>query len=274
MPGIPVKAYDPAPVSEPAQGLPLRSSPATSTGPVLAAVPVDTTPLRSLIVLPTYNEIDNLEAMVAAIRQHIDSDILVVDDGSPDGTGALADRLAAADPRVRVLHRAGKLGLGTAYIAGFRDAIANGYDRVFEMDCDFSHPPEDLPRLLAASRGAELVLGSRYTKGGGTKGWAFKRKLLSKAANLYTGLFLSFRIKDWTGGFRCYDVKSLATLDLDRIHGRGYAFQIEMAWQFVKRGYRVLEVPFTFYERRAGQSKMGFGIAREALKLVPTLRFK
>lgn len=229
-------------------------------------------PWRTLVVIPTYNEKDNLEPIVRAIHSYLDTDILVVDDGSPDGTGAIADRLAAADGRIHVLHRTGKQGLGTAYLAGFAFAIQNGYERVCEMDADFSHAPWDLPRLVHASDDADLVIGSRYVKGGCTVGWGFKRRMLSRGANLYTRLVLSSGIRDNTAGFRCFRTKALAQLDLGAISAQGYAFQIEMAFRMVRAGFKVREVPIHFVDRRVGKSKMDGKIAREALLLVPKLR--
>jgi dolichol-phosphate mannosyltransferase len=241
-------------------------------GPLLRPVPA--APLRCLVVLPTYNERQNLPVVVAAIRERFETDILVVDDGSPDGTGQEADRMAARDPRLLVLHRTGKQGLGTAYLAGFGHAIQHGYDRVFEMDADLSHDPADLPRLLQASLDADLVIGSRYVRGGSTEGWTFRRRLLSRGANLYARLFLGGRVRDWTGGYRCFDVAALRTIDFGGIAAQGYAFQVEMAWRFVKAGLRVTEVPIRFIDRAVGTSKMDGGIAREALLLVPRLRWK
>ena len=229
-------------------------------------------PWRTLVVVPTYNEKDNLESIVQAIHTYLDTDILVVDDGSPDGTGAIADRLAAADRRIHVLHRQGKQGLGTAYLAGFRFAIERGYERVCEMDADFSHAPWDLPRLVYSSRDAQLVIGSRYVKGGCTVGWDFKRRLLSRGANLYTRVVLSSGIRDNTAGFRCFHVAALRKLDLAAVSAQGYAFQIEMAFRMVRAGCRVQEVPIHFVDRRVGKSKMDSKIAREALLLVPKLR--
>jgi len=230
---------------------------------------------RCLVVLPTFNERDNLERIVADALAYLETDVLVVDDGSPDGTGAIADRLAAADPRVRVLHRAGKQGLGTAYIAGFRDAIALGYELVFEMDADFSHPPWDLPRLAAAgAAGADLVIGSRYVPGGSTVGWDLRRRLLSRGANLYARVVLGTKIRDMTAGFRCYAVDLLRRLDLDAVAAQGYAFQIEMAFRVQRAGGRIVELPIHFTDRRVGQSKMDGRIAREALFLVPKLRWR
>jgi len=229
-------------------------------------------PWRTLVVIPTYNEKGNVEAIVRAVHGYLDCDVLIVDDGSPDGTGEIADRMAQADPRVHVLHREGKQGLGTAYIAGFRYAMANGYARVCEMDADFSHAPWDLPRLVYASKDAELVIGSRYVKGGCTVGWGFRRRMLSRGANLYARLMLGSGIRDNTAGFRCFHVDALRQLDLDTVHAQGYAFQIEMAFRMKRAGFRVHEAPIHFIDRRVGQSKMDGAIAREALVLVPKLR--
>lgn len=229
-------------------------------------------PWRTLVVVPTFNEKDNLEPIVAAIHTYLDCDVLVVDDGSPDGTGAIADRLVAADPRVHVLHRQGKQGLGTAYLAGFAFAMARGYERVCEMDADFSHAPWDLPRLVHASADADLVIGSRYVPGGCTVGWDFKRRLLSRGANLYARLVLASGIRDNTAGFRCFRTEALRQLDLAAVSAQGYAFQIEMAFRVVRAGRRVREIPIHFVDRRVGKSKMDGKIAREALLLVPKLR--
>ncbi|HEX5050874.1 MAG TPA: polyprenol monophosphomannose synthase [Planctomycetota bacterium] len=229
-------------------------------------------PWRTLVVIPTYNEKDNLEAIVAAIHSYLDAHILVVDDGSPDGTGQIADRLAAADSRIEVLHRQGKQGLGTAYLAGFAHAIARGYERVCEMDADFSHAPWDLPRLVHASKDAELVIGSRYVKGGCTVGWDFKRRMLSRGANLYTRAVLGSGVRDNTAGFRCFHTGALRKLDLAAVSAQGYAFQIEMAFRMVRAGFVVREIPIHFVDRRVGKSKMDGKIAREALLLVPRLR--
>lgn len=229
---------------------------------------------RCLVVIPTYNEKDNVEAIVRDALAYLDTDVLVVDDGSPDGTGELADRLAAGDPRVQVLHRSGKQGLGTAYLAGFARAAAQGYELVFEMDADFSHAPWDLPRLAFASSDAELVIGSRYVQGGCTVGWDLKRRLLSRGANLYTRLILGSGIRDNTAGFRCFHTAALQQLDLAAVGAQGYAFQIEMAFRMVRAGFRVREVPIHFIDRRVGKSKMDGRIAREALLLVPKLRSK
>jgi dolichol-phosphate mannosyltransferase len=226
------------------------------------------------VVVPTFNERDNLQAIVRDILAYLVTDVLVVDDGSPDGTGEVAAALAATDPRIRVLHRQGKQGLGTAYLAGFADAAARGYERVFEMDADFSHAPWDLPRLAFAAEAAELVIGSRYVRGGCTVGLDLKRRLLSRGANLYARLVLGAGIADMTGGFRCFHVAALQRLDLGRVAAQGYAFQVEMAWRVRRAGMRVREIPIHFVDRRVGQSKMDARIAREALLLVPRLRFR
>ncbi|MBK8099138.1 MAG: polyprenol monophosphomannose synthase [Planctomycetes bacterium] len=231
-------------------------------------------PWRTLVVIPTYNEKDNLEPIVQAILAYLDTDILIVDDGSPDGTGQIADRLAAANPKITVLHRQGKLGLGTAYLAGFALAHQRGYERVCEMDADFSHAPWDLPRLVHLSHDAELVIGSRYVRGGNTVGWDFKRRMLSRGANLYTRMMIGSGIRDNTAGFRCFHVNALQQLDLAAVAAQGYAFQIEMAYRIVRAGFRVKEVPIHFVDRQVGKSKMSGKIAREALMLVPKLRFK
>ncbi|MBM3961134.1 MAG: polyprenol monophosphomannose synthase [Planctomycetes bacterium] len=243
---------------------------AAGDGPTPAAPHVP--PWRTLVVIPTYNEKDNLAAIVRAIWLYLDCDILVVDDGSPDGTGQIADRLAAADGRLHVLHRAGKQGLGTAYLAGFRFAFERGYERVCEMDADFSHAPWDLPRLVFASGDAELVIGSRYVKGGCTVGWDWKRRMLSRGANLYTRCVLGSGIRDNTAGFRVFHVDALMRLDLGAVAAQGYAFQIEMAFRMVRAGCRVKELPIHFVDRFVGKSKMDGKIAREALLLVPKLR--
>jgi dolichol-phosphate mannosyltransferase len=231
-------------------------------------------PWKTLVVIPTYNEKDNIESIVAAVHSYLATDVLIVDDGSPDGTGAIADRIAARDGRVHVLHRQGKLGLGTAYLAGFQFASERGYERVCEMDADFSHPPWDLPRLVLASRDAELVIGSRYVRGGCTVGWDFKRRLLSRGANLYARMLLGSGIRDNTAGFRCFHVDALRQLDLRSVTAQGYAFQIEMAFRMVRAGFRVQEIPIHFVDRQLGKSKMSGRIAREALLLVPRLRFR
>jgi dolichol-phosphate mannosyltransferase len=229
---------------------------------------------RVLVIVPTYNERENLEAIVAAVHEHLpEADLLVVDDGSPDGTGALAEQLAARDPRVAVLHREKKQGLGTAYVAGFRRALGSDYEYVFEMDCDFSHDPKYLPVLLAAARGgADLVLGSRYVAGGGTVNWGPMRKLISRGGSLYARTILGVPVRDLTGGFKCFRRRVLEAIDLSTVSAQGYGFQIEMTYRAIKLGFRVEEVPIVFVDRRVGQSKMSKKIFVEALTLVWRLR--
>jgi dolichol-phosphate mannosyltransferase len=227
------------------------------------------------VCLPTYNERENLEPMVAALLERLGPDdrVLVIDDSSPDGTGELADRLAAEDPRrVSVLHRAAKEGLGPAYIAGFRRALADGAELVLEMDCDFSHDPGDVPRLVAAAGDADLVLGSRYADGGRIENWGAPRRFVSRAGSLYAQALLGAPVHDLTGGFKCYRREVLERIDLDAVSSRGYAFQIETTYRALRAGFRVVEVPITFADRRAGTSKMSPAIALEAIWRVPLLR--
>ncbi|HEX9100852.1 MAG TPA: polyprenol monophosphomannose synthase [Polyangia bacterium] len=227
-----------------------------------------------LVIVPTYNERDNLPAIIAAVHEHLpEADLLVVDDNSPDGTGAVADELAARDGKVHVLHRPGKQGLGTAYVAGFKWALGRDYQFLFEMDCDFSHDPKYLPTMLARARaGADLVLGSRYVDGGGTVNWGPMRKLISRGGSLYARTILGVGVRDLTGGFKCFRRATLEALDLDGVSAQGYGFQIEMTYRTVKRGLRVEEVPIVFVDRRVGQSKMSKKIFLEALTLVWKLR--
>jgi len=230
--------------------------------------------VRSLICLPTYNERENIEPMVAALRglELEDLHVLVVDDNSPDGTGEIADRLAAEDDHVHVLHRREKEGLGPAYLAGFRRALELEADFVFEMDCDFSHDPADVPRLAAATADADLVLGSRYVQGGGTRNWGFVRRFVSRGGSLYAQVLLQLRVRDLTGGFKCYRREVLETIDLDGISSLGYAFQIETTYRALRAGFRVVEVPITFADREVGGSKMSKWIVLEAIWKVPALR--
>jgi dolichol-phosphate mannosyltransferase len=229
---------------------------------------------RVLICIPTYNERENLESLVPAVNQHLpEADLLVIDDNSPDGTGALADQLASRDPKLKVLHRAGKLGLGTAYLEGFRQGLAADYEYFFEMDCDFSHDPKYLPELLRAAReGADLVLGSRWVEGGGTENWGVGRKIISRGGSFYARTILGIDIRDVTGGFKCFRRRVLEALPLDRMRTQGYGFQIEMTYRAIKAGFRVVEVPIVFVDRRVGQSKMSRAIFLEAMKMVWTLR--
>ncbi len=232
-----------------------------------------------VVILPTYNERDNLPQVIAAIAEvRLETpepgDVLVVDDNSPDGTGELADALAAEHDWVHVLHRAGKQGLGQAYIAGFRWALARDYSHILEMDCDLSHPPSAIPRLLAAAETNDLVLGSRYVPGGGVVGWPAHRKVISQGGSLYARGFLGAPVHDMTGGFKCFRRWVLEALDLDCIHGQGYVFQIELTYRTLRMGGRVAEVPIVFEDRVAGQSKMSSGIVLEAVWKVPALRLR
>ncbi len=221
---------------------------------------------RVLVVVPTYNEIANVESIVGRLRSAVpEAHALVVDDGSPDGTGELADRLAADDDHVGVLHRAEKAGLGAAYIAGFRQVLAEGFDVVVEMDADGSHAPEELPRLLAALRDADLVIGSRWVPGGEVRNWPTVRQLISRGGNLYARTLLRFPVRDATGGYRAYRRVVLETLKLDEVASQGYCFQVDLAWKTWREGFRVVEVPITFTEREQGQSKMSRAIVTEAL---------
>ena len=233
--------------------------------------------MRATVCLPTYNELENLEAMVrtlGAVLREGDR-VLVVDDASPDGTGALADRLAGELPFVSVLHRPGKEGLGPAYIAGFRRALADGAELVLEMDCDFSHDPAAVPSLIAAAEdGADLVLGSRYVPGGSIPNWGALRRFVSLGGNLYAQVILGSRLRDLTGGFKCFRARVLETIDLDAIRARGYAFQIETTYRVVRAGFRVVEVPISFSDREHGHSKMSRAIVAEAIWQVPLLRLR
>ncbi len=218
------------------------------------------------MIVPTYNERENLQPILERVRAAVpEADVLVVDDGSPDGTGALADKLAAEDSHVEVLHRDQKAGLGAAYVAGFRHGLAAGYEVLVEMDADGSHAPEQLPRLLAALAHADLVLGSRWVPGGQVLNWPRSRELLSRGGNLYTRLALGIDLHDATGGYRAYRRAVLQTIDLSSIASEGYCFQVDLAWRAVQAGFRVTEVPITFAERERGESKMSGNIVREAL---------
>ncbi len=231
--------------------------------------------LRAVVCLPTYNERENIEAMVEALGGVLDTSrdsVLVIDDASPDGTGEIADRLAAALPWVSVLHRERKEGIGPAYMAGFRKSLAEGAELVLEMDCDFSHDPAGVPRLIAAADDADLVLGSRYVAGGGTENWGALRRFVSRAGCLYAQILLGVGVRDLTGGFKCFRREALEAIDLDAISARGYGFQIETTYRVLRAGLRVQEVPIHFVERRAGASKMTGSIVAEAAWRVPLLR--
>jgi dolichol-phosphate mannosyltransferase len=226
------------------------------------------------VCLPTYNERENLEPMVAALGDVLGESgmVLVIDDNSPDGTGGIADRLAATHDRVHVIHRPRKEGLGPAYLAGFKRALELGADLILEMDCDFSHDPTDVPRLTAAAEDADLVIGSRYVAGGGTRNWGLLRRLISRGGSLYAQILLGVHVRDLTGGFKCYRRSVIEALDLDAIHSKGYAFQIETTYRAMKAGFRVKEVPIVFVDRQVGGSKMSKSIVLEAVWKVPLLR--
>jgi dolichol-phosphate mannosyltransferase len=221
---------------------------------------------RVAVIIPTYNERDNIEIITGRVRSTVpDAHLLIVDDNSPDGTGEIADKLAGEDPHVHVLHRAGKVGLGAAYIAGFRWALERGYGAMVEMDADGSHQPEELPRLLAALAEADLVLGSRYVPGGAVLNWARSRELLSRAGNTYARLMLGLELKDATGGYRVFRASTLRRIGLDDVDSQGYCFQIDLARRTIAAGLTVTEVPITFEERQRGASKMSRKIVLEAL---------
>jgi dolichol-phosphate mannosyltransferase len=224
-----------------------------------------------VIVLPTYNERANVEALVQAISQYLMTDILIVDDNSPDGTGELADRLSHKHGHVHVLHRSKKQGLGPAYLAGFRWALQRHYGLIIEMDCDFSHAPWDLPRLVHRSRTADLVIGSRYVPGGGTENWNASRRIVSRCGNAYVSLFLGSTIHDWTGGFRCYRRELLTRMNLATVRAKGYIFQVELAWRALQLEAMIDELPIRFCDRVEGQSKLGWQSIAEALMEVPKM---
>jgi len=233
------------------------------------------------LILPTYNEAENLERMVGAagaVLAQAARDghrVLVVDDGSPDGTGEIAHRLAGEHEWVQVLHRSEKNGIGPAYLAGFRHALDRGAGFLIEMDCDFSHDPADLARLLTAVRaGADLALGSRYVPGGGVSDWGLVRRLVSEGGSAYARWVLGLHVRDLTGGFKCFRREVLEAIHFDGVRSRGYAFQVELTYRAVRAGFRVVEVPITFRDRQYGQSKMSWRIAAEAMVLVPRLRFR
>lgn len=228
---------------------------------------------RALVCIPTYNERENLPSIVEEVLHSAPVDILVIDDNSPDGTGRVADMLAAKDPRVHVLHRAGKEGLGKAYIAGFKWALERSYQYIFEMDADFSHQPRYLPEFLRAIERYDLVLGSRYIDGGGTENWSHVRKAISKGGSLYARTILGVPVQDLTGGFKCFRREVLQAIDLDTIQSTGYAFQIELTFRSYKQGFRVKEIPILFFERTAGKSKMDSKIVLEAVRKVWTIRW-
>jgi len=229
---------------------------------------------KAVVCLPTYNERENLEPMLRALGDK-DVRVLVIDDNSPDGTGELADRLAAELGYVDVLHRESKEGLGPAYLAGFRRALEGDAELVLEMDCDFSHDPDYVPRLIAAVEdGADLALGSRYVPGGGVRNWGLLRRVISAGGSLYARVILNVKVRDLTGGFKCYRRAVLETIDLDAVDSKGYAFQIETTYRTLRAGFKVVEVPITFADREVGGSKMSKAIVAEAIWKVPGLRLK
>lgn len=230
---------------------------------------VDTAPLdKILVIIPTYNEAENIEPIIARLRRSVPAaDVLVADDNSPDGTGAIADRLAAADDHVHVMHRKGKEGLGAAYLAGFTWGLDQGYDVLVEHDADGSHQPEYLPGMLERLKTADAVKGSRYVKGGSTKGWPFHRELLSRGGNLWTRLMLGLSVKDATGGFTVWRAATLRGIDLAGVEAAGYGFQVDLVWRALRNGFTVAEVPIEFIEREYGTSKMSGKIVVEAMLL-------
>ena len=226
---------------------------------------------KAVVCLPTYNERENLEPMLRALGDK-GVRVLVIDDNSPDGTGGLADQLADELDYVDVLHRDHKEGLGPAYLAGFRRALASDAELVLEMDCDFSHDPNDVPRLVAAAADADVVLGSRYVAGGAVRNWGVVRRFVSAGGSWYARLLLGAPVRDLTGGFKCYRREVLEAIDLDAIDAKGYAFQIETTYRALRKGFRVVEIPITFADREAGGSKMSKSIVAEAIWKVPALR--
>lgn len=230
--------------------------------------------MKIVILLPTYNEKDNLPLMVEAIyKLKPKIDIFIIDDNSPDGTGKVADDLRRNYNNITVIHRKNKEGLGRAYIHGFHEAIAAGYDKVITMDCDFSHDPKYLLTMVDLASKYDLVLGSRYVPGGGIDGWSLWRKFISRGGNIYARIFLNLRYKDLTGGFKCYDVGALRSIDIKTLCSQGYTFQVETTYRIHNCGYRIKEFPIVFKDRVYGESKMSFDIAWEAIKVLPRLRF-
>lgn len=227
----------------------------------------------TLVCIPTYNERENLASLLEELVQSAPVDVLVIDDNSPDGTGRVADLLAAREPRVHVLHRPGKLGLGTAYVEGFRWGLQKGYRLIVEMDADFSHQPRYLPELLRAAENADLVLGSRYVEGGGTVNWGAIRKLLSRGGSIYARSILQLPIQDLTGGFKVFRREVLEAIGIETVQSTGYAFQIELTYRAWKKGFRIREVPIVFFERTAGRSKMDGAVVAEAVAKVWSIRF-
>lgn len=230
---------------------------------------------RMIVVIPTYNEAENVALLIPQIHQVVpQADILVVDDNSPDGTGAIVRELARKDPRIKLLSREGKQGLGRAYVAGFKQCLAEGYDLICQMDCDFSHQPKYLAQFVEVIADADVVIGSRYIRGGATEDWPLRRKILSKGGNFYARTILGIRVTDLTGGFKCWRRQVLEAIDLDSVGAAGYAFQMEMNFRTARKGFRIREIPITFPDRTRGESKLGQGIFWESLKMPWRLRFK
>lgn len=230
---------------------------------------------KILVVIPTYNEAENIPKLIPAVlRQAPNLDVLVVDDNSPDGTGKIVKEIMATSPHVHLIEREGKQGLGTAYVRGFKYAIEHGYDLVFEMDADFSHNPNDIPVFLAKIKDYDLVIGSRYVNGVRILNWPMSRLLLSYSANVYTRIITGLPVQDATGGFKCYRIEALKAIDLDKIRSNGYAFQIEMSYKVWKKGFRLVEIPIIFADRREGHSKMSRHIVYEAMFMLLKLRLR
>ena len=230
---------------------------------------------KSLLIIPTYNEIDNIEKMLSTLESlYQELNILIIDDGSPDGTADIVKKHQETNQRLHLIQRTGKLGLGTAYITGFKWALDRDFEFVFEMDCDFSHDPKDIPILLEAAQSNDLIIGSRYINGIRIINWPFRRLLLSYRASLYTRIITGIKILDVTGGFKCFNRSALESLNLDRVFSNGYSFQVELNYKIWSKGLRVKEVPIIFTERRDGQSKMSGGIVREAIFAVIMLRIR
>lgn len=231
--------------------------------------------MKTVILLPTYNEKQNLPKMISAIHQlNLGVDVFVLDDNSPDGTGEVAESLSTKYRFIQVIHRLEKEGLGKAYIHGFQLAMKQNYQKIITMDCDFSHDPSYLPKMIKLSYKYHLVLGSRYVPGGGVCGWPWFRKFISRGGNVYARLLLNLRFKDLTGGFKCYDVETLRALNIESLYSQGYTFQIETTYRIHKSGYSIKEFPIIFKDRVYGESKMSPDIACEAIKILPKLRFK
>ena len=229
--------------------------------------------MKTLLIIPTYNEAENLSPLLQEIFSYAPlTDVLIVDDHSPDGTGEMAENFQQNDARIHVLHRSGKLGLGTAYLAGFKFALAHDYDAAFEMDADFSHDPRYLPDFLQAIEDADVVIGSRYIAGGGTPNWSILRRLISASGNVFARLMLGIPVHDCTSGFRCYRRRVLESIDLDAVQSQGYAFQIELTYRAMLQGFQIVETPIVFMDRRFGKSKMSHAIILEALSYVVRTR--